>query len=116
MSRTIHSLGLQILTAGGLLGTSLIVPATAHAQTGGQERALLNYTVASAYVTGPVAFWAPAPGLARSGTDEGVRALLGRAEADPASTPYREPTSAASQVNAWPVNGERALLGKRTEQ
>jgi hypothetical protein len=116
MSRTIHFLGLQILAAGGLLGTSLLVPATADAQTGGTERALLNYTVATSYVADPVAFWAPAPALARNGTDEGARALLGRADSDPTSTPYQEPTSAASQVNVRPVNGERALLGKWTEQ
>jgi hypothetical protein len=116
MSRTIHSLGLQILAAGGLLGTSLIVPATADAQTSGPERALLNYAVITPYVAGPVAFWAPTAGPAPSGTDEGARALLGRAEADPTSTPYREPTNAASQVNARPVNGERALLDKWTEQ
>jgi hypothetical protein len=116
MSRTIHSLGLQIVVAGGLLGTSLVVPATAVAQTGSPAQALLNYTVTTPYVTSPVVSWAPASGIARSGGDEGVRALLGRAETAPVSTPYPEPGNGASQLSPRPVNGARALLGKWTEQ
>jgi hypothetical protein len=116
MSRTIRFLALQILAAGGLLGTSLTAPATADAQTTGSDRALLNYTVAAPHVAGRGAFWAPDPGIAWPGADEGERALLGRAGADPTRTPYVKPTNAASQVNAPPVNGERALLGKGTKQ
>jgi hypothetical protein len=116
MSRTIHSLGLQIFAAGGLLGTSLVVPATAVAQTASPTQALLNYTVTPSYVIGPVVSWAPASGIARSGGDEGARALLGRGEADPASTPYPEPANGASQLSSRSVNGGLALLGKWTEQ
>jgi hypothetical protein len=118
MSRTIHSLALQILTAGGLLGTSLILPATSAAQALGPERALLNHSVALAtpLAAGPGAFWTPGSGSARTGTDEGARALLGRTDPDQAWTPYRKPIGVAFEVNAPPVNGEQALLGKWTEQ
>lgn len=116
MSRTIHFLALRILAAGGLFGTSLFLPATADAQTGGPERALLNYTLATAYVADPSAFWSPDTDVTRSETDQGERALLGRAGVDQTGTLYRKPTSTASQVKGRPVNGQRALLSKWTEQ
>jgi hypothetical protein len=116
MSRTIQFLGLRILAAGALFGTSLMFPASADAQTGGPERALLNYTVAAPHLPSLNAPWAPGAGNPQTGTGEAERALLGRTAADQTETSYRKPTSAISQENGAPVDGERALLGKWTAQ
>jgi hypothetical protein len=116
MSRTIQFLALRILAAAALFGASLMLPATAEAQTGGPERALLNYSVVAPYPPGFNALWAPMAGNPQTGTAEAERALLGRIPADQTATSYWTPTGTASQVDGPPVNGERALLGQRTEQ
>jgi hypothetical protein len=116
MSRTIQFLALRILAAAALFGSSLMLPATAMAQTGSPERALLNYTVAAPQVPGFSAFWAPAAGNPSTGLDEAERALLGRTAADDRAMSYRKPIGVASQLSGPSANGEQALLGRQTEE
>jgi hypothetical protein len=106
MSRTIQFFA--------LFGGILLLPATADAQLGSSERALLNYSAAAPHVPGYSAIWAPAVGEPVDRIAEAERALLGRAAAYEGATSYRTPADPASLHTRASVSGEQALLGKRT--
>ncbi len=111
MSRIFPTPTLRSLAVAGILSTAaLSVPAAAHAQTGGAERALLGRVAISAAVP-LVATWQPAVQV--QGLEvNGERALLART----AHGPDLDPAGAgeARATLARPVDGARALLGRWT--
>jgi hypothetical protein len=113
MHRTIQFPALPILAAAALVGSGLMFPASAGAQSASPEHALLNHSIAAHRAPGFSALWAPTVGNPTAVIGEAERALLGRTAADEGATSYRTPTTSASQL-ARPVTGEQALLGKRT--
>jgi hypothetical protein len=104
MSRT-HRF--HIITATGLLGSTLTLPAIVQAQSFSPSRALLNNSIVALSTRDPVVNWILGPALDPAAQSEGELALLGRRTAIP--------IRAVSSVKRAPVGGEVALLGREPE-
>jgi hypothetical protein len=104
MSRTRR---FHMITAAGLLGSTLAMPAMVQAQSPDAGRALLNNGIVAISTRDPVVNWLLGPALDTATQTEGEQALLGRRTA----ISFR----AVSSVRRATVGGELALLGTEPE-